>query len=145
MQPEEISEKYNQAMALSAQGKFNASIELLAPHVSDQVEDKELLANMRYLMGLDHWRVGLYNDAVVYFEKSLVQLKELRLYKRLPSIKNSLGLIQRKSGDYRDALVHFLEGLFYAFQFPFWLLAAELWARSKPHQRNFELGRFLGG
>lgn len=103
-------------MALSAQGKFNASIELLAPHVSDQVEDKELLANMRYLMGLDHWRVGLYNDAVVYFEKSLVQLKELRLYKRLPSIKNSLGLIQRKSGDYRDALVHFLEGLFYAFQ-----------------------------
>ena len=103
-------------MTLSSQGKFNDSIELLAPFISDEIEDKDLLANISYLMGLDHWRVGYYTDAVAYFEKAQLLMKELRLYKKLPSVKNSLGLIFRKSGDYRNALVQFLEGLFYAFQ-----------------------------
>ena len=116
MQPDEIAEKYDQAIALSSQGKFNESIELLVPLILDEIEDKELLANMSYLMGMDHWRVGLYNESITYFQKALPLMKELRLNKKLPSILNAVGLIYRKSGSFRDALVQFLEGLFYAFQ-----------------------------
>ena len=117
MQPDEIIQKFSQASDLSSQGKYTESIECIAPYLSDDIEKKDLLTNMLYLLGHNYWKTGRYEEAKSSFSKAQTILKENSLYKKLPPVVNSLGLYQRKSGLYRDALIHFLEGLLYAFQF----------------------------
>ena len=112
----EITDKYAAGTALLAEGKFAECLALLAPYVDDTMADKEMVANIRYSMGMCHWRMGQFDEAVHHFLIAQRWLKELRSYKKLPSVKNSLGLIFRKSGHFRDGLVQFIEGLFYAFQ-----------------------------
>ena len=116
MDSSEIADKYSQAVVLLGQGDFASCIDLIAPYVDDTMEDKEMVSNIRYMMGMGHWRIGRFDEAVFHFRIAQRWMKELRLYKRLPSVNNSLGLIFRKSGQFRDALVQFIEGLFYAFQ-----------------------------
>lgn len=116
MHPEEIKNKYPEALKLFAQGNFTAAIDILAEYADDSLDDKEMLANIRYVMGMCHWRIGRFDEAVSHFQKAQSLMKELRLRLKLPSVCNSLGLIYRKSGQFRDALVQFIEGLFYAFQ-----------------------------
>ena len=117
MQPDEIEHKFTQSSDLSSRGKFDESIELIASYISDDIENKDLLTNILYLMGHNYWKTGHYEEAKSYYSKAQAILKENGIYKKLPAVVNSLGLYQRKSGNYRDALIHFLEGLLYAFQF----------------------------
>lgn len=117
MQPNEIIQKFSQASDLSSQGKYTESIECIAPYISDDIADKDLLTNMLYLMGHNHWKTGRYEEAKTYYSNAQMILKEAGIHKKLPTVVNSLGLYYRKSGHYRDSLIHFLEGLLYAFQF----------------------------
>lgn len=117
MQSDEIAHKFTHASSLSSQGKFDESIEFIAPYLSYDLENKDLLTNMFYLMGHNYWKTGRYEEAKLYYSKAQSILKENGIYKKLPPVVNSLGLYQRKSGNYRDALICFLEGLLYAFQY----------------------------
>ena len=112
----ELEERYKEASSLSQQSRFADSNDLLLAFIDESIEDKELLSNIRHLMGFNAWKAGRHEEAASQYSDALTLMRDMRLYTKLPSVVNLLGLYHRKSGHYRDALVYFLEGLFYAFR-----------------------------
>ena len=112
----ELEDRYKEASALSRQGRFADSNTLVLPYIDEAIENKELLSNIRCLIGFNSWKSGLHEESASHYTIALSLLRDMRLYTKVPSVVNLLGLYHRKSGRYRDALVYFLEGLFYAFR-----------------------------
>ena len=111
-----LTDKYNEAKALFSQGKYDAAIELVAPYTSDDTADRSVVADMYLLMVHSYWNMGSYDEARANLILAKAIIKEAELYAKLPGVLNSLGLYDRRGGNYRDALIHFLEGLVYAFR-----------------------------
>lgn len=116
MTQDTLTDRYTEAKVLFSQGRFDAAIELLGRYVSEGAAERSVVIDMYLLLGQSHWHMGSYDEARSSFITAQALSKEAELHAKMPSVLNSLGLCDRRGGNYRDALIHFLEGLVYAFR-----------------------------